>query len=100
MEKSTIREAYLEKRGNVKHIIKRVPFLSDEDEPRVIALLKGEIYAIKLRNVVLINSSIYQNGLPPVKYPITSKSRDTKGVNQILIHVAVTVVVVEMNEKW
>lgn len=43
MEKSAIREAYLDKRGSIKHIIKRVPFLSDGDEPRVVNLLKGEM---------------------------------------------------------
>lgn len=41
LEESAIREAYLEKTGNIKHIIKRVPFLTDEDEGRVIKLIEG-----------------------------------------------------------
>lgn len=43
MEKTAIRGAYIEKRGDIKHIIKRVPFLSGEDEHRVVDLLRGEM---------------------------------------------------------
>lgn len=39
MEQQAIRAAYMEKSGNVPFILKRVPFLSTEDEPRVRKML-------------------------------------------------------------
>lgn len=40
-EKESIHAAYLEKNGNIKYILKRVPFLSEQDEPRVRLLIEG-----------------------------------------------------------
>lgn len=39
MEQHAIRTAYMEKSGNMPFILKRVPFLSTEDEPRVRKML-------------------------------------------------------------
>lgn len=39
IEQQAIRTAYIEKSGNMPFILKRVPFLSTEDEPRVRRML-------------------------------------------------------------
>lgn len=43
-EHQAIRSAYLKKEGDIKYILKRVPFLSVEDESRVKILLNGAKY--------------------------------------------------------
>lgn len=53
-EKQSIRAAYLEKCGDIKYILKRVPFLSGQDEPRVRELLTGsKLY------ILLFSQKIY-----------------------------------------
>lgn len=91
MENSTIREAYLDKRGNIKHIIKRVSFLSNEDERRVINLLKGKISAIELKNVALINQSHRKDRLRSNTRLLQKTVKENATVK--------SQTVVEMNEK-
>lgn len=87
-EKQSIRAAYLEKCGDIKHILKRVPFLSGQDEPRVRKLLNGSKFDIllfsqkKLTDLFSLSATaewIDANLIP--KFPDSGKKRKIKTSN-------------------